>query len=582
MPETVTVRVPDTGEAEHVEVIEVLVAPGERVEVDTSLVTLESDKATLEVPSTHAGIVREVLVAVDDPVTEGSPLVTLEVEAADVASDAPARVEETPAAAPAGASPLQAPAAGAADAEVLVLGGGPGGYTAAFRAADLGKRVVLVERRATLGGVCLNVGCIPSKALLHIAEVIHAAGALAPHGVDFGSPKLDFARIRAHKDEVVARLTGGLAKLASQRKVEVVRGHGELVGPNEVRVTGDDGPHTLSFEHAIVAVGSRPVALPGFPADDPRVLDSTAALEIDGEAQRLLVVGGGIIGLEMAAVYDALGSQVSVVELLPELMAGADRDLVRVLERVIRARYAGIHLATKVARVEATREALIAHFEGDDAPEPTPFDRVLVAVGRRPNSDRFGAEAAGIRLDASGFVGVDAQQRTNVPHIHAIGDVAGPPLLAHKATHEGAVAAEVIAGLPAAFDATAIPSVAYTDPEVAWTGLTESEAREQGIEIDKAVFPWAASGRALGILRSEGMTKLIFERGSQRVLGAGIVGANAGELIAEATLAIELGADVEDVALTIHAHPTLSETVGFAAEMAAGTITDLYAPRRRS
>jgi dihydrolipoamide dehydrogenase len=440
-------------------------------------------------------------------------------------------------------------ATSARDAEVLVLGGGPGGYTAAFRAADLGKRVVLVERYPTLGGVCLNVGCIPSKALLHVGFVINEAAALAEHGVAFGAPKLDFAKLRAHKDGVVKKLTGGLRQLAAQRKVEVVTGTARLASPHEVEVE--------------TASGKR------------RILDSTSALEVDGEARSLLVVGGGIIGLEMAAVYHALGSAVTVVELLPALMSGADPDLVRPFQRLIAKRYAGIHLQTKVTEVRAEPSGVRVRFEGPNAPAEGRFDRVLVAVGRRPNGDRIGADAAGVRVDARGFVPVDAQQRTNVAHIYAIGDLCAPPMLAHKAMHEAKVAAEVAAGLPAAFDARAIPSVAYTDPEVAWVGLTETDAAARGIAVEKGVYPWIASGRALGVARSEGLTKLIFEPESRRLLGGGIVGVNAGELIAELALAIELGADAWDVALTVHPHPTLSETVGLAAEVAAGTVTDI-------
>ena len=466
-------------------------------------------------------------------------------------------------------------------AEVLVLGAGPGGYTAAFRAADLGKRVVLVERHAALGGVCLNVGCIPSKTLLHVAEVITAAAELAPHGVDFGAPAIDFAKLRAHKDEVVGRLTDGLATLAKQRKVEVVRGTGRFAAPHRLAVATDEGERSIGFDHAIVAAGSRPARIPGFPNDDPRVMDSTAALEVDGDVRRLLVVGGGIIGLEMAAVYAALGAEVTVVEALKDLMSEADPDLVRPLRRRIEKRYAGVYVGTQVARIEPEAEGLRVHLEGGKAPAPALYDRVLVAVGRRPNGDRIGAESAGIEVDDRGFVPVDARQRTNVPHIFAIGDVAGPPLLAHKATHEGRTAAEVIAGLPAASDARAIPAVAYTDPEVAWTGLTEARAKADGIEVDKAVFPWSASGRALGIGRGEGLTKLLFSKETGRLVGAGIVGPHAGDLIAEATLALELGADAEDIALTVHPHPTLSETLAFAAEMAAGTITDLLPQRRR-
>ena len=463
-------------------------------------------------------------------------------------------------------------------AEVLVLGAGPGGYTAAFRAADLGKRVVLVERDATLGGVCLNVGCIPSKALLHLAEVVVEARALGSHGVEFGAPRFDLARIRAFKDGVVERLTTGLTGLAKRRGVVVVRGSGAFAGPNALVVEGEGGQRSVVFEHAIVAVGSRAVRLPGLP-DDPRVLDSTTALELPAIPERLLVVGGGIIGLEMAAVYHALGSRITVVELLDELLAGADRDVVRPLQKTIESRYEKIRLGTKLGSVDARSDGLHVALEGRNGSTRERFDAALVAVGRRPNADAIGIEAAGVLVDGAGFIRVDAERRTNIPHVFAIGDVAGAPMLAHKAMHEGKVAAEVIAGLPASFDALSIPSVAYTDPEVAWTGLTETAAQQSGTPVRRASFPWSASGRALGIDRSEGMTKLLLDPESGRILGAGIVGRNAGELVAELGLAIEMGADAEDVALAIHPHPTLSETIGLAAEVASGTVTDLYLKR---
>ena len=465
-------------------------------------------------------------------------------------------------------------------AEVLVLGAGPGGYTAAFRAADLGKRVVLVERHAALGGVCLNVGCIPSKALLHMAEVVGEARALAEHGVEFGEPRFDLAKIRAFKEGVVRKLTQGLAGLAKRRKVQVVQGVGRFEGPQLLRVEAADGATTISFENAIIAVGSRPVRLPGLPDEDPRVMDSTAALALEEIPERLLVIGAGIIGLELASVFYALGSRITVVEILEQLIPGADPDLVKPLQKLIQTRYENVLLGTEVTAVEARDDGLHVSFEGEAASEAGVFDRVLVAVGRRPNGDRIGAEAAGVNVDQHGFISVDAQQRSNVPHVFAIGDVVGPPMLAHKATHEGKVAAEVIAGSKAAFDAQAIPSVAYTDPEVAWMGLTETEAKQRGVEIRKASFPWAASGRALGIGRPEGHTKLILDAESGRILGAGMVGRNAGELIAEAVLALELGADAEDLALAVHPHPTLSETVALAAELAEGTITDLYVRKR--
>ena len=474
------------------------------------------------------------------------------------------------------------------EAEVVVLGAGPGGYTAAFRAADLGLRTVLVERYPALGGVCLNVGCIPSKALLHAAAVIDGAAEMAAHGVEFGPPSIDLAKLAGWKNQVVARLTRGLAGLAKQRKVQVVQGEGAFSSPHRLSVATRDGTTEIGFERAIVAAGSRAAEVPGFPNHDPRLMDSTDALVLDDVPQRLLVVGGGIIGLEMATVYAALGSRVNVVELMDGLIPGCDRDLVKPLEQRIRVRYESIRLSTKVTGISPEGSGLRVTFEGadqnanqaPDAPAEDTFDRVLVAVGRRPNGDRIGAGHAGVHVDEHGFIPADRHQRTNVEHVFAIGDVTGPPMLAHKATHEGKVAAEVCAGRKASFDALAVPSVAYTDPEVAWTGLTETEARERGIDVEKATFPWAASGRALGMGRGEGLTKVVFERESGRLLGAGIVGPHAGELIAEATLAIEMGADARDVGLTIHPHPTLSETINFAAEMVEGTITDLYAPRR--
>ncbi len=591
------VRVPNIGDFENVDVIEVLVQPGDRVELDASLITLESDKATMEIPSPYAGVVREVLVQVGARVSEGAPIVRIEGEAA-AAAGATSEASQAPAASQAAPPPPSAPAAGAGpeapapaappvrlpDADVttqvLVLGAGPGGYTAAFRAADLGKRVVLVERYPTLGGVCLNVGCIPSKALLHVAEVITEARALAAHGVAFGAPKLDLAKLRAHRDAVVGKLTGGLAGLAKRRKVQVVTGLARFEGPHLLRVEAEGRATTIAFEHAVVAAGSRPIVPPELAVDDPRVMDSTSALRLDEVPKRLLVIGGGIIGLELAAVYHALGSKVSVVELLDELMTGADPDLVKPLRRVIDARYENLWLGTKVTGIQPQKGGLRVHFDGSGAPASERFDRVLVAVGRRPNGDAIGAEAAGLRVDERGFLPVDAQRRTNVAHVFAIGDLAGAPMLAHKATHEGKVAAEVIAGHKAAFDARAVPSVAYTDPEVAWMGLTETEAKRRGVEVRKGSFPWSASGRALGVGRDEGVTKLLFDAGSGRLVGAGMVGPHAGELIAETVLALEMGADAEDVGLTIHPHPTLSETVGFAAEMVTGSITDLYVPRR--
>ncbi len=466
-------------------------------------------------------------------------------------------------------------------AEVVVLGSGPGGYSAAFRAADLGLKVALVERYPALGGVCLNVGCIPSKALLHLARVVEETAALAGHGVDFGAPSFDLEKIRAWKASVVARLTGGIATMARQRKVEVVQGTGIFTGPNKLSVESAEGQKNLTFGQAIIAAGSRVTRLPGLPYDDPRLIDSTGALELESVPERLLVIGGGIIGLEMASVYQALGSRITIVELEGGLIPGCDPDLVRPLHRRLKKRYENILLKTRVHRIEAREEGLEAHFEGEGAAEKDVFDRVLLAVGRRPNGHEIGAEAARVAVDERGFIPTDKQCRTNVPHIFAIGDVAGGPMLAHKATHEGHVAAEVAAGEKSAFDARAIPSVAYTDPEVAWVGLTETEAKAQGLKLGKGVFPWSANGRSLAIGRSEGRTKLLFDVESHRLLGAGIVGPGAGDLIAELALAIEMGAEAQDVALTIHPHPTTSETVGMAAEAFEGTLTDLYLPRRK-
>jgi len=466
-------------------------------------------------------------------------------------------------------------------AEVLVLGAGPGGYTAAFRAADLGKQVVLVERHAGLGGVCLNVGCIPSKALLHVAKVINEAEEVAQHGVAFGKPKIDIDKVRAWKESVVARLAEGLAGLARQRKVQVVQGEAKFATPSSLVVVTAEGSKTISFDHAIIAAGSSAVSIPGFPYDDPRLIDSTGALRLQDVPQRMLIVGGGIIGLEMATVYDALGSKISVVELADGLIPGADRDLVRPLHKRIEKCYEAIYLKTRVGKIEAQKNGLKVFFEGEQAPEAQLYDRVLLAVGRRPNGRDVGAETAGVAVNERGFIQVDKQMRTNVPHIFAIGDIVGEPMLAHKAVHEGKVAAEAIAGHKAFFEPLAIPSVAYTDPEIAWMGLTEAQAKVQGIEYEKANFPWAASGRALSIGREEGATKLLLDPQTRRILGAGIAGVNAGELIAEAVLALEMGADMEDIGLTIHPHPTLSETLGFAAELAEGTITDLLPPKKK-
>jgi len=464
--------------------------------------------------------------------------------------------------------------------DVVVLGSGPGGYSAAFRAADLGFSVALVERDAVLGGVCLNVGCIPSKALLHAAKVVAETREMAERGISFGAPQIDLPKLIGWKDSVVGQLTAGLASLAKQRKVEVVNGYGTFASPNRLRVNAGSGQTEIDFKYAIVAAGSEPVELPGFPNDDRRLIDSTGALALEAVPERLLVIGGGIIGLEMATVYMELGSAVTVVELLDGLMTGADRDLVRPLEKRMKKRLAGVYTGTRVTAIEASPAALIARFDGKDAPAEAAFDNVLVAVGRQPNGARLGLDSAGVTVDERGYVPVDKQQRTNVPHIFAIGDVVGQPMLAHKAAHEGKVAAAVIAGHKVAFDALVIPSVAYTDPEVAWVGLTETAAQEQGIAVEKGVFPWAASGRSLTIGRNEGVTKLLFDADDGRIVGAGVCGPNAGDLIAEAGLAIEMGCDADDIALTIHPHPTLSETVAMAAEAYLGTITDLYMPKK--
>lgn len=584
--ERIEVPVPDIGDFEDVEVVEVIASAGDTLEEGQSLITLESEKASVEVPAPQAGIVERMLVEAGDRVSAGTLIAVMRVGGAEPRAAGPAKEAGPGEDAPSAVRPQAraAPAEGKADldAEVLVLGGGPGGYTAAFRAADLGKRTVLVERYARLGGVCLNVGCIPSKALLHSAEVIGAAGDLAERGIAFGSPRIDLPRLARWKDGVVDRLSTGLAGLARRRRVQVVTGRGEFESPKRLVVRGGGGPLSIAFEQAIIAAGSRAAMIPGFPDDDPRVMDSTGALALEAVPEHLLILGGGIIGLEMASVYHALGSRVSVVELMPALMPGCDPDLVAPLARRIEQQYEAIRLETRVRSLESRGERLEAVFEdAGGATSTESFDRVLVAVGRSPNGRRIGAARAGVTVDEAGFIAADRQQRTNVAHIFAIGDIAGEPMLAHKATHQGKVAAEVAAGEKSGFDARCVPCVAYTDPEVAWTGMSESEAKAEGREVETAVFPWAASGRALGIGRGEGLTKVIFDPESRRLLGAGIVGPHAGELIAEATLAIEMGADAADIGLTVHPHPTLSETFNFAAEMVEGTITDLYVPRRK-
>jgi dihydrolipoamide dehydrogenase len=571
----VEVTLPDIGDFEQVDIIEILVAAGDMVEAEDAIITLESDKATMDIPSPYAGVVKELLVQVGDKISVGGKILKLELSKESSVDERPAPTK----------APVFEAVRGNADkqADVLVLGAGPGGYTAAFRAADLGKKVILIERYDDLGGVCLNVGCIPSKTLLHAAEVINEAAEMAEMGISFGKPKIDFDKLRAGKDKVVKRLTGGLKQLAKQRKVEVIHGVARFESPNRIAVNTGDGSLSIGFNDAIIACGSSPVRIPGFPNDDPRLIDSTGALALEDIPKRMLVVGGGIIGLEMATVYSTLGCEIDVVELQDGLIPGCDPDLVRPLQKRISKRYRQIMLGTKVIDIQAMKSGLKVSFEGKQAPDkPQTYDRVLVAVGRTPNGRRVNAEAAGVAVDDAGFIPVDEHMRTNVPNIYAIGDVVGQPMLAHKATHEAKVAAEVIAGLAVSFEPLSVPSVAYTDPEVAWMGLTETEAKAKGIDYEKGAFPWAASGRALGIGRDEGLTKLLFDPKTKRILGAGIVGPNAGELIGETVLALEMGADAEDIGLTIHPHPTLNETICFAAEMAEGSITDLLPPKRRN
>jgi dihydrolipoamide dehydrogenase len=590
MSQTLSVTVPDIGDFKDVAIIEVFVKVGDTVEAEQSLITIETDKAAMEVPAPAAGIVKSIALKVGDKVSKGSAILTLEI-----AQDAGSRIQDSakPAApaAPPSLNPesripnpaprIPNPQSSDTHAEVVVLGAGPGGYTAAFRAADLGKQVVLIEKHASLGGVCLNVGCIPSKALLHVAKVISEAEEVSHHGVTFAKPKIDINAMRTWKESVIGKLTGGLGTLAKQRKVQVVHGLAKFTSPNSIAVQTADGEKVITFDHAFVAAGSSVARIPGFPYDDPRIIDSTGALALQDVPKRMLIIGGGIIGLEMATVYDALGTKISVVELMDQLMPGADKDLVKPLHTRIAKRYEAIYLKTKVVKIEALKAGLRVTFEGEQAPEPQLYDRVLMAVGRRPNGREIGAEAAGLAVNERGFIPVDKQMRSNVANIYAIGDIVGDPMLAHKAVHEGKVAAENIAGHKAYFEPLTIPSVAYTDPEIAWMGLTETQAKAQGIAYEKGAFPWAASGRALSVAREEGMTKVLLDPKTRRILGAGIVGVNAGELIAEAVLALEMGADMEDIGLTIHPHPTLSETLCFAAEMAEGTITDLMPPRKK-
>lgn len=584
---TQQILVPDIGDFKNVEVIDVLVKAGDRIEVDTPLITIETEKATMDVPSTSAGVVKSLAIKKGDRVSKGSLILDVEADAAGktvaVQPTQATQAAKTESIAPVATTSVQATAPVADnnqyDFEMVVLGSGPGGYTAAFRSADLGMKTALIERSPTLGGVCLNVGCIPSKALLHAAKVIEEAHEMEENGISFGTPKIDAVKLRGFKNKVVGRLTSGLATMAKQRKVEVIQGTGKFVSPHEFEVTDGDKKRRVTFKQCVIAAGSEPVKLPGYP-DDPRIIDSTGALELD-LPKRMLVVGGGIIGLEMATVYDALGVKVTVVELMEGLITGCDRDLVRPLEKRISKRYEKIMVKTKVTKVEALKEGLKVTFEGEGAPEPQVYDKILLSVGRSPNGKKINAEAAGVTVNERGFIPVDKQQRTNVPHIFAIGDIVGQPMLAHKATHEGKIAAEVAHGEKRYFDARVIPAVAYTDPEIAWVGLTETEAKAKNIPYEKASFPWAASGRSLALGRDDGMTKLLFDKETHRVIGGGTVGPNAGELIAEIALAIEMGCDAHDIGSTIHAHPTLSETIAFSAEVFDGSITDLYIPKRK-
>jgi len=592
MTQFTKITLPDIGDFQEVPVVEILVSPGDEVKQETPLLVLETDKASMEVPAPQAGIVREIHVRAGDRISQGSLIVTLEARETDTQVASPISSRDTmaePDSQPTVTTVAEAPAGDVASAsvagrgeihaEVVVLGAGPGGYTAAFRAADLGKQVVLIERYPALGGVCLNVGCIPSKALLHAAKTLTEAKEASLYGIRFGQPEVDIGKLRSWKESVVGKLTKGLSMLARQRKVTVIHGIGKFIGSHLIEIETSDGVKTVSFDHCVIAAGSSVARIPGLSADE-RIIDSTGALALAEIPERMLILGGGIIGLEMATVYHALGTKISIVERMAQLIPGVDADLIKPLYKKLRAECEAIYLNTSVSRIEAGKEGLQVFFEGEQAPEPQRYDRVLVAVGRRPNGKLIDAEAAGINVDERGFISVDKQMRTSVPHIFAIGDIAGDPMLAHKASHEGKIAAEVIAGHKVAFDARTIPSVAYTDPEVAWMGLTETEAEKQGIAYEKTVFPWAASGRAITMTRDEGMTKLLFDKVSKKILGAGMVGPHAGELIAETVLALEMGADMQDIGLTIHPHPTLSETVLFAAELAEGTITDLYVSKK--
>lgn len=597
MSELQTVKIPDIGDVDDVEIIEVLVSVGDAINIEDSLITVESDKASMEIPSPSSGVITSVLVKTGDRVAEGTDILVMDIadavsKASNETPDAPASesgTTESPASAsqPASGESNTSHAAPEPDSsenyDLVVLGAGPGGYTAAFRAADLGLNVLLVERYPSLGGVCLNVGCIPSKALLHTAAIIQETQQMAAHGVTFGKPDINIEKLRTFKEDVIGKLTGGLAGLAKQRKVTVAHGVGTFSSANTLNIAESNEAKTdrvVRFSNAIIAAGSKSIRIPGFPYEDKRLMDSTGALALEEIPERLLVIGGGIIGLEMGCVYAGIGSKITVVELSEGLMPGCDRDLVRPLEKRLRQEFENIYTGSKVTAMQSLDEGLKVTFEGGKAPATDTFDRVLLAVGRSPNGLELDAAKAGVDVDERGFIAVNSQQQTNVPHIFAIGDIVGQPMLAHKATHEGKVAAEVAAGQKSYFDARTIPSVAYTDPEVAWMGLTETEAKEKGIAYEKGSFPWAASGRSLSMGRSEGLTKVLYNPENKQVLGAGMVGPNAGELVAEAVLALEMGADIEDLALTVHPHPTLSETLNFAAEVAEGTVTDIYVPKR--
>ena len=584
MVNSITVEIPDIGSFDSVDVIDILIKEGDEIKKEDPLITVESDKASMDIPSPVDGTATKILTKVGDAVKQGSPIIEVNItkankndikkeEKVSEKKEAPKKIAESVKIKDTEESDL--------NCDVAILGSGPGGYTAAFRAADLGQSVILIERYSTIGGVCLNVGCIPSKALLHTAKVITDAEDTGSHGVTFTKPEIDLEKLRDWKsNRVVKKLTMGLSQMAKQRGVQVIEGYGEFSSSNQISVKLVDGSQkTIGFKSAVIAAGSQSTKIPGMPEDD-RIMDSTGALELKDIPKKLLVIGGGIIGLEMGTVYDAMGSDVSVVELTDGLIQGCDRDIVRPLHKRMEKRFENIWLGTKVSKLEVKKEGILVHFEGENAPKELLFDRVLVAVGRKPNGNNIGAEKAGVAVDEKGFIAANKQMKTNVDHIYAIGDIIGQPMLAHKATHEGKIAAEVIAGEKVEFQAMTIPSVAYTDPEIAWAGITEEEAGEKNIEIEKAVFPWAASGRAISTNRTEGMTKLIFDKKTNRLIGAAIVGTNAGELIAETVLSIEMGADAHDIGLSIHPHPTLSESVAMAAEIKEGTITDLYIKKR--